>query len=127
MLNSLTNWRTQIRKGYLELCILQLISQHRSMYGFQIIEHLAHGGLPVKEGTLYPLLSRMTLDLVLVSKWEMPDEQGRPRKYYSLTRDGAQLLEEMSKEFKIMNINFEKFKNFGDRNDRKSTDRGLSI
>jgi len=102
MAEELGNWKTQIRKGYLELCILLLIQHHERLYGFDLIEKLRESDLEVKEGTLYPLLSRMTTDKVLQAVWETKDIKGHPRKYYSLTRDGQKTLDEMKSEFQRM-------------------------
>ena len=96
------NWKAQIRKGYLELCILLLIRAHGRLYGFEILERLSQLGLDVKEGTLYPLLNRMTTDTVLASVWETENVKGHPRKFYSLTSAGLQLLDEMGFEFDRM-------------------------
>jgi PadR family transcriptional regulator PadR len=96
------NWKTQIRKGYLELCILLLIRRHQRIYGFDLLERLVEIDLPVKEGTLYPLLNRMTVDGVLSSMWETENVKGHPRKFYSLTKTGNRLLEEMTEEFERM-------------------------
>jgi PadR family transcriptional regulator, regulatory protein PadR len=96
------NWRSQIRKGYLELCILLLIRERQRLYGFEILETLAGMDLEVKEGTLYPLLNRMTTEGVLASVWETENLKGHPRKFYSLTREGKKLLDEMNGEFERM-------------------------
>lgn len=93
------NWKTQIRKGYLELCILSLIQIHRKLYGFDILEKLAALELDVKEGTLYPLLNRMAADGHLATSWETENIKGHPRKFYSLTKGGQKLLDEMQLEF----------------------------
>jgi PadR family transcriptional regulator PadR len=96
------NWKTQIRKGYLELCILELIRSRKRMYGFEILELLSQMQLDVKEGTLYPLLNRMGADGQLAAEWETPASKGHPRKFYSLTREGSRLVQEMSSEFNQM-------------------------
>lgn len=96
------NWKAQIRKGYLELCILLLIRGQQRLYGFEILERLAALGLDVKEGTLYPLLNRMTVDGPLTSVWETENLKGHPRKFYSLTPAGQKLLDEMCSEFDRM-------------------------
>lgn len=96
------NWKAQIRKGYLELCILLLIRRHQRLYGFEILERLAGLGLDVKEGTLYPLLNRMTVDGPLGSVWETEAAKGHPRKFYSLNGAGRVLLDEMTGEFDRM-------------------------
>jgi PadR family transcriptional regulator PadR len=99
---STDNWRTQIRKGYLELCILLLIRRHQRIYGFDLLERLSEIGLPVKEGTLYPLLNRMTVDGMLSAVWETEKLKGHPRKFYALTRSGNAALGEMGDEFEKM-------------------------
>jgi PadR family transcriptional regulator PadR len=98
----LGNWKTQIRKGYLELCILLVIQRHDRIYGFDLLEKLKEADLEVKEGTIYPLLSRMTVDHVLQAVWETEGAKGHPRKYYSLTKEGAKLLDGMKTEFAQM-------------------------
>ena len=102
MSNANDNWRTQIRKGYLELCILSLIRVRKRIYGFDLICELETRGLEVKEGTLYPLLNRMTSDGCLSAAWETDNLKGHPRKFYSLTRDGQRALGEMGSEFESM-------------------------
>jgi PadR family transcriptional regulator, regulatory protein PadR len=104
------NWKTQIRKGYLELCILLLIKRHQRIYGFDLLEKLSEADLPVKDGTLYPLLNRMTVDGVLSSSWDIENVKGHPRKFYSLTKAGNRVLDEMSEEFERM---FKIFKGLG--------------
>lgn len=99
----LENWRTQIRKGYLELCLLRLIRARKRLYGFEILDLLDKVGLQVKEGTLYPVLNRMTVDGTLTSSWETENLKGHPRKFYSLTAQGEKLLKDMSSEYGRMN------------------------
>src|SRR5437660_1271591 len=99
MATSTENWKTQIRKGYLELCILLLIKRQKKVYGFDLLEQLSKMSLEVKEGTLYPLLNRMSADGLLTAIWETENLKGHPRKFYSLTKDGVRLLNEMNEEF----------------------------
>ncbi|OFZ20889.1 MAG: hypothetical protein A2X94_05115 [Bdellovibrionales bacterium GWB1_55_8] len=108
MIPSGENWKTQIRKGYIELCVLLLIRAHTRIYGFDLIEKLSVSELAVKEGTLYPLLSRMTTDGLLSANWEMEAVKGHPRKFYSLTRAGNRALDEMVGEFERMVRTFER-------------------
>jgi PadR family transcriptional regulator PadR len=54
----LDNWSTQIRKGVLELCILNVIRAGR-LYGYDIVRRLRElDGLVISEGTIYTILSR---------------------------------------------------------------------
>jgi PadR family transcriptional regulator, regulatory protein PadR len=89
------NWTTQLRKGVLELCILNIIGAGR-MYGYDIVRQLRDvDALVVREGTIYPILSRLKRDgLVRTSLEESPS--GPARKYYELTRRGEQLLSDMN-------------------------------
>ena len=89
------NWTTQLRKGVLELCILNIIGSGR-IYGYDIVRQLRDiDALVVREGTIYPILSRLKRDaLVRTSLEESPS--GPARKYYELTRRGEQLLSDMN-------------------------------
>lgn len=89
------NWTTQLRKGVLELCILNIIGAAR-IYGYDIVRQLRDvDALVVSEGTIYPILSRLKRDgLVRTSLEESPE--GPARKYYELTRRGTQLLGDMN-------------------------------
>ena len=100
--SDIENWKTQIRKGYLELCILLVIQKEKRLYGFDLIEKLEKLGLSIKEGTLYPMLSRMMVDKVLSAVWETENLKGHPRKFYTLTKDGTRLLDGMVVEFERM-------------------------
>lgn len=43
-------------------------------------------------GTLYPLLARLERQKLVVSAWEVPEQEGqRPRKYYRLTGEGIRV------------------------------------
>ena|SRR5579872_1729087 len=104
-MTTLLNWKTQIRKGYLELCMLLLIRKHERLYGFDLLERLAEQDLSIKEGTLYPMLNRMSDEEILKAVWDTENVKGHPRKFYSLTEKGNQLLAEMTNEFeKILAI-----------------------
>ena len=106
------NWKTQIRKGYLELCVLALIEEKKRLYGFELVQLMGDLGIPVKEGTLYPLLNRMTLEGTLSAVWETDNLKGHPRKFYSLTKTGRRIAEDMKTEFDRM---VDIFKNIGER------------
>ncbi len=83
------NWTTQVRKGLLELCILNLLSRGE-LYGYDLVKRLAGiKGLVVTEGTIYPLLSRLHKSGILKTRLE-ESSSGPARKYYSLTGKGQQ-------------------------------------
>jgi PadR family transcriptional regulator PadR len=89
------NWATQLRKGMLELCILNAI-EDRSLYGYDIVRILREvDDLVISEGTVYPILSRLKRD-GLVRTTIQDSSEGPPRKYYELTAKGQQILREMN-------------------------------
>ena len=91
----LDNWTTQLRKGILELCVLNAM-KGVSLYGYDIVKRLsAIEGLVIAEGTIYPILSRFKRQgLVDTSLKESPE--GPARKYYQLTERGKQYLTDMN-------------------------------
>ena len=95
------NWTTQLRKGLLELCILNVVGRAR-VYGYDIVKQLRGiDTLVVREGTVYPILSRLRRDgLVATSLEESPE--GPARKYYELTERGERLLEEMNAYWDVL-------------------------
>lgn len=78
---------SQILKGTLEACILQLI-KNKDMYGYEITEQLSNYGLDiVAQGTIYPLLMKLEKEN-LVTSYLKESNFGPPRKYYSITEEG---------------------------------------
>ena len=94
-LSATTN--TQMRKGMLVYCVLLLLKDSK-VYTSEIISSLRRAELIVVEGTLYPLLNRLAKDKLLDYEWQ-ESEQGPPRKYYWLTEDGKQLLEDLRQSY----------------------------
>ncbi|MBI4266170.1 MAG: PadR family transcriptional regulator [Acidobacteria bacterium] len=91
-------WQEQLRRGSLEFAILLTVSAG-PRYGLAIIQHLeAFTDLVVTEGTIYPILGRLTRDGVLAAWW-VEDEAPHPRKYYRLTPLGARRLADMKTEW----------------------------
>ncbi len=84
------NTKKQMRKGVLELCILAIISEEET-YSTDIIAKLKEAELIVKEGTLYPLLSRLKTAGLLHYNWR-ESENSPPRKYYFVTEEGTNFL-----------------------------------
>ena len=95
------NVKSQMRKGYLEYCIL-LILKKKPAYASDIITELKNVKLIVVEGTLYPLLTRLKNSELLDYRWE-ESTQGPPRKYYEMTRKGEEFLQELENSWKEIN------------------------
>lgn len=97
----LSNLKSQMRKGLLEYCILSIISRDEA-YASDILDILKTSQLLVVEGTLYPLLTRMKNEGLLSYRWQ-ESTGGPPRKYYTLTPDGQQLLQQLHQEWQSIN------------------------
>lgn len=93
---SVEKTKTQMRKGILELCILCIIRRNSEAYVSDIIDELKQADMIVVEGTLYPLLTRLKNENLLDYQWK-ESVSGPPRKYYELTGDGKQFLDELTK------------------------------
>ncbi|MFT5226816.1 MAG: PadR family transcriptional regulator PadR [Polaribacter sp.] len=93
--DSFPKWQSQLRKGYLELCVLAALNQKRTSYGFELLQLFQQANVEVNEGTLYPLLNRMHKNGWLESNWVTPQETGHPRRHYQLSKAGTKLLPDM--------------------------------
>src|SRR3989449_510659 len=92
-------WQEQLRRGSLDLAILLTVSAG-PRYGLAIIQHLeTFTDLIVTEGTIYPILGRLTREALLDAYW-VEDEAPHPRKYYRLTRSGTRRLAEMKTQWR---------------------------
>lgn len=96
---NIEEWKSQIKRGTLEYCILLLICK-KPCYGYEIMNEI--GKWPIitaKESTIYPLLRRLLKEEYLSSFWQESAEGLPPRKYYSITEKGKEYLELMSVEW----------------------------
>lgn len=98
MAQATENIKSQMRKGFLEYCILLLLDKKGKAYTSDVIQGLKDAKLIVVEGTLYPLLTRLKNAQMLEYEWQ-ESTQGPPRKYYKLTDEGRTNLAELQKEW----------------------------
>ena len=85
----------QLKKGLLDVCVLVAL-QERDSYGYQIIKDVSPI-VEISESTLYPILRRLEgAQLLTVRKAE---HNGRLRKYYHITPQGLQRLEDFKAEW----------------------------
>ena len=82
----------ELRRGVLVLAVLSQL--RTAQYGYSLRQALAGAGMPIEEGTLYPLLRRLESLGLLVSEWRIED--GPPRRYYTLSPDGARHYQHLS-------------------------------
>src|SRR3954465_13847611 len=88
----------ELRRGALVLAVL---SQLRgAQYGYSLRQALAERGMPIEEGTLYPLLRRLEGQGLLESRWQPGG--GPPRRYYVLSARGAALLRDLSASWGVL-------------------------
>jgi PadR family transcriptional regulator, regulatory protein PadR len=89
----------ELRRGVVVLATLSQLRAPR--YGYELRQALADRGMPVEEGTLYPLLRRLEAQGLLKSDWRT--DSGSPRRYYSLNADGRKLLKKLTESWQGMN------------------------
>lgn len=86
-MSDLAKHEQDLRKGVLVLAVLSQL--RTAQYGYSLRQALAERGLPIEEGTLYPLLRRLEAQGLLASQWQI--DGGPPRRYYLLSDRGAEL------------------------------------
>jgi PadR family transcriptional regulator PadR len=96
---NIEDWKSQIKRGTLEFCILLMIKQ-KPTYGYEIISTLEkYPILAARENTIYPLLRRLQKEEFIISSWQEGVEGLPPRKYYSITNKGLEYIAMMSQEW----------------------------
>ena len=89
---------TELRRGVLVLAVLSQLRTQQ--YGYSLRQALAAQGMPIEEGTLYPLLRRLEEQGLLASDWRIED--GPPRRYYTLNKKGVRLFEELTASWRAL-------------------------
>jgi PadR family transcriptional regulator PadR len=89
-------WLSQVKRGLLEMCILNLLDRER-MHGYRLVKALGSvPGLVVTEGTIYPLLCRLKSEGLVVTSLE-ESTKGPARKVYALSTRGRSKRTEMNR------------------------------
>ena len=91
-------WKSQLKKGTLELAVLALLSARRR-YGLELVERLNEIALDISDGSIYPLLARLRNEKKVATEW-VDEGVGHAHKYYTLTPHGAQILDGMLAEWR---------------------------
>lgn len=82
---------TEMLKGVLEGCVLEIIS-HEEIYGYEITKRLnALGFSDVVDGTVYTILVRLEKNK-LVEITKKSSDMGPPRKFFTLNDSGREEL-----------------------------------
>jgi PadR family transcriptional regulator PadR len=89
-------FQKEINAGIASLVLLFVLGQSKEpMYGYQIAKLLEENSQDVplmKQGALYPVLRSLEKSALLDSEVE-PSVSGPPRRYYTITEDGREILE----------------------------------
>jgi PadR family transcriptional regulator PadR len=86
----------QLKRGLLDVCVLAAIRNEDS-YGYRIIKDMKPY-LELSESTLYTILKRLeTANMLTVRSVE---HEGRLRKYYHITQQGINRIEEFRDDWK---------------------------
>ena len=103
----------QFKKGVLELIVLLSVNQ-KDMYGYELVTEVSKV-VDVNEGTIYPLLKRLTNERYFET-YLRESTEGPPRKYYRLTVAGIVYMESLEKEWKDCSKRIDEFvKEHGER------------
>lgn len=104
--------KTQMLKGVLEGCVLQIVAQHET-YGYQLVQELrAVGFTDVIGGTIYPILQKLEKK-ALISGRMKPSPEGPRRKYFSITPDGKAELTAFLQDWQEINNNVKRIFKLG--------------
>ncbi len=96
----------QLKKGVLELCLLQCLSGEPK-YGYDIIQTMRNCFPDVTESTFYAILRRLNKE-GSASSFQGSESNGPVRKYYRLTEDGRERLAQMAADWRKLRIILEK-------------------
>ena len=89
------NWNKQMKKGLLIFLVMNVIKK-KNCYGYEIIQKIERKtGIIIADGTLYPLLKKLKSNKLVLTRWEVSEEDA-PRKYYYLTGTGNGVLQKMN-------------------------------
>jgi PadR family transcriptional regulator, regulatory protein PadR len=108
----MNEWITQLRKGLLEFCILNILGRGEE-YGYTIVQRLREvESLATTESTVYPILARLLKDGLLKVR-VVPSPEGPPRRYFSLTVLGKHRVREMGEYWDELNASLAKVRGDG--------------
>lgn len=86
--------------GFIHIHILHH-AKKEPFFGSWMIEELKHHGYEMSPGTLYPILHNLEINGLL--QREDKNIEGKIRKYYGITQDGEEVLQELkNKAFEMI-------------------------
>lgn len=90
--------KQEMSRGIITIAVMSELQQPH--YGYSLQKRFEEIGLSISQDTLYPLLRRLDTQHMLDSDWVVEDP--RPRKYYTLSPFGRQVLQELKEEWQNM-------------------------
>ncbi len=100
---------TEMLKGILEGCVLEIINQNET-YGYEITRRLnALGFTDVVDGTVYTILVRLEKNK-LVDITKKPSDMGPPRKFFTLNEAGKKELESFWEKWSFLSSKLNELK-----------------
>ena len=85
----------QMKKGIVEICVLSTLRKEPS-YGYKIINDISEI-VSISESTLYPILRRLEINGCLETYTQ--EFNGRLRKYYKITDEGINKINDFISEW----------------------------
>lgn len=97
---------TQFKKGVLELIVLLAVSK-KDRYGYELVLEVSKV-VDVNEGTIYPLLKRLTNERYFET-YLVDSKEGPARKYYKITVLGKERVKELKKSWMTFSSSVNQF------------------
>lgn len=104
----------QFKKGVLELVVMVVVDEN-DIYGYELVKTVCEI-IQVNEGTIYPLLKRMTIEKYF-DTYLRESTEGPPRKYYRMTTLGKEEMIKLKKEWLDFSKSINVFLEKGDNNE----------
>lgn len=100
---------TEMLKGVLEGCVLEIIS-NEEVYGYEITRRLnALGFSDIVDGTVYTILVRLEKNK-LVETTKKPSDMGPPRKFFRLNDAGREELKKFWAKWEFVSTKINELK-----------------
>lgn len=93
MATDISPFETEMNRGFLQVLVLVLLE--KDTYGYAMVKQLEEKGYALEENTLYPLLRRLEKKGLIKGKWDI--SEGRPRKFYVITKEGRDVRARLQK------------------------------
>jgi len=97
--------KSDLPQGTLDLLILKTVALG-PLHGYGIaqrLQQMSSSVIQVNQGSLYPALHRLEARRWLAAEWK-PSETGRESKFYKLTRQGRQAMDQQSESWERLTL-----------------------